>query len=139
MFLNLEMLSLMRNVFHWKSKKQPRVSLSTVEAELRAMAYVTKELLWLRSLLIEVKQNQYVDIPWIVKCDNNGAIALSKNPIVSDLSKHIGIQQQFIRECTRLGEVSFEYIKSMKNIADVMTKALPKVIIVQMNKSIGLK
>ncbi|MDD9322365.1 Ty1/Copia family ribonuclease HI, partial [Acinetobacter lactucae] len=40
----------------WKSKKQPRVSCSTVEAECRAMSFVTREMKWFRMILVDIRQ-----------------------------------------------------------------------------------
>jgi hypothetical protein len=43
------------NLISWKSKKQPVVSRSSTEAEYRAMAHATCELLWLKHLLQDLK------------------------------------------------------------------------------------
>ena len=112
--------------------------MSTVEAELRPMAYVTKELLWLRALLTELGFLNLVDVPWLVNCDGEGAICLSENPVVSDLSKHVGVQQHFVRDCVKFGEVDFEYVPSKENLADIMTKSLPKVTNIKIRKLLGL-
>jgi hypothetical protein len=39
----------------WRSKKPNTVTLSTVETEYRAMAAASKELAWLRNLLLKLK------------------------------------------------------------------------------------
>ncbi|XP_020240779.1 uncharacterized protein LOC109819453 [Asparagus officinalis] len=43
------------NLVSWKSKKQSVVARSTAEAEYRAMALGVTELLWLKSMLVELK------------------------------------------------------------------------------------
>ncbi|XP_039158784.1 uncharacterized protein LOC120288727 [Eucalyptus grandis] len=56
------------NLVVWKSKKQHVVSRSSAEAEYRAMAHVTSELLWLRMLLSEIGMS--TSEPSILYCDN---------------------------------------------------------------------
>jgi len=109
----------------WRAKKQDRVSSATVEAEYKAQTLIFKELTWMRMLMTEISQDKFVEVPWIVYCDNNGAISLGKNKTMSDLSKHIHIKYHLIREAIKLGEVKFTYVKSENNLADIMTKTLP--------------
>jgi hypothetical protein len=45
------------NLVSWKSKKQPVVARSTAEAEYRAMTLSVAEMIWLRSILMELKMN----------------------------------------------------------------------------------
>jgi hypothetical protein len=55
----------------WKTKKQPTVSRSSIEAEYRSMAATTCELLWLSYLLKELKID--VQNPVTLFCDNKSA------------------------------------------------------------------
>jgi uncharacterized protein Yka (UPF0111/DUF47 family) len=52
------------------------------------------------------------------------AIALSKNLILHDRSKHIKIRYHFIRECVERGDVVLEFIGMQDQLADMFTKAL---------------
>ena len=64
----------------WLSKKQPIVALSTSEAEYIALSSASQEAVWLRRLLtttLRVSSNK----PVTIMEDNQGAIAMSKNPI----------------------------------------------------------
>ena len=62
----------------WKSRKQPRVALSTCEAEYMGLAATTKESMYLVQLLRGMDgSNQHVPVQ--IYEDNQGAIALSKN------------------------------------------------------------
>ena len=83
------------NLVTWRSKKQKVVALSSAEVEFRDMAKGLCELLWLRSLLIEV------DFPLSstmnLLCDNKTAIDISHNPIQHNRTKHVGVDRHFIK------------------------------------------
>ena len=54
------------------------------------------------------------------------AIALVKNPIIKNRSKHIDIKYHFIREKYNSGFLDVSYIPSGDNVADIMTKQCSK-------------
>ena len=47
------------NLISWKSKKQDLVARSSAETEYRAMTLATRELIWLRQLLQELKMGGF--------------------------------------------------------------------------------
>jgi len=58
------------------------VALSTTEAEYMALAEATKELKWMRQLLEDLGQGPGKELdPTVLHMDNQGAIALAKNPV----------------------------------------------------------
>jgi hypothetical protein len=57
--------------------------------------------------------------------DNNGCIALSKNPVHHDKSKHIAMRHHFLREKVEDGSIDLSDVPSASNIADLLTKSLP--------------
>jgi hypothetical protein len=66
------------NLISWKSKKQPVVARSTAEAEYRVMALSVAKMIWLRSILVELKMNQGTQMKsWR---DNKSAIIIANNP-----------------------------------------------------------
>ncbi|CAE6232436.1 unnamed protein product [Arabidopsis arenosa] len=60
----------------WKTKKQDVVSMSSAEAEYRAMNALTKELKWLKSLLFDLGFDHVK--PITIRCDNQAAIHISR-------------------------------------------------------------
>ncbi|GKV40339.1 hypothetical protein SLEP1_g47998 [Rubroshorea leprosula] len=56
--------------------------------------------------------------------DNKSTIALGKNPMFHDRSKHIDTRYHFIRECIERKDVKLAYVKTNDQIADIFTKAL---------------
>lgn len=106
----------------WSAKLQPTVAASTTEAEYIASASAIREALWLRKLF----QDLDLDIDNIlIKGDNQAALKLLKNPIVSTRSKHIDVIHHFARERMARNEVSFEYIPTASMVADALTKPVP--------------
>lgn len=63
------------NLLSWSAKKQPSVSLSSAEAEFKALAHVTSEIKWfchlLHELTIGLRQAP------LILCDNKSAIFMS--------------------------------------------------------------
>ena len=109
---------------NWLSQKQATVALSTAEAEYVALSSAAQEVIWLRRLLSEI--NVDISKPTIIREDNKGAIAMSRNPIGHKRTKHIDIRHHFIREQVDSGTVMIEYCPTSDMIADILTKSLPK-------------
>ena len=56
--------------------------------------------------------------------DNKSAIALAKNPVFYDRSKHIDTRYHYIKECIMRKDVQLKYVKSHDQVADIFTKPL---------------
>ena len=83
--------------FTWMSKKQPIVTLSTCETKYVTATLSVCHAIWLRNLLKELGLPQVE--PTKIYVDNKSAIALFKNPVFHDRSKHIDTHYHCIREC----------------------------------------
>lgn len=106
----------------WMSKRQDVVALSTTEAEYIAMAKGVQQARWVHQFLSEIGHK--APLPSIIKCDNQGAIAISENPKFHSRVKHIDIRFHYLRDAVERGEVQIEYISSEDNPADILTKSL---------------
>jgi hypothetical protein len=123
-------------VISWASKKQPIVTLSSAEAEYVAATSAACQAVWLRRVLEGLQQKQ--EGPTTVYCDNNSAIALSKNHVFHQKSKHIDTRYHFIRELVNNGEVHVEHCKSIDQLADIFTKPLAKDIFEFHRNNLGI-
>jgi len=108
----------------WSSKRQATVALSTVEAEYVAMSRCAQQMCWIHSWLDEVKVKY--SLPGLIKGDNHGAIALTKNTKDHGKVKHIDIRHHYIRELIYSGAIILEQVPSADNLADLFTKPLPR-------------
>lgn len=118
----------------WISKKQDVVALSTTEAEYIAASLATQELLWLRRLLNELGFVQEEAI--VLYEDNMGAIEVSKNPKFHGRMKHIDIRHNFLRNVVET--VKLCYCETNEQLADIMTKTIPKVHFEDLRCKIGV-
>ena len=110
------------NLVTWKSKKQTVVARSSAEAEYRAMAHTTCELVWLRNLLQEIGFR--MDKPMKLYCDNQAALHISSNPVFHERTKHIEVDCHFVREKVLAGKINTKHVGSNDQWADLFTKAL---------------
>ena len=113
------------NLVTWRSKKQNVVSLSSVEAEYRALHHATTELTWLRILLGELSYGPQK--PMVPFCDNTVAIEIANNPVQHDRTKHVELDRNYIKDNLNSGVIEVPYIKSADQLADVMTHAVTSV------------
>jgi hypothetical protein len=96
---------------NWYSKKQSTVSLHSTDAEINAGIDTTKEILWLRDLMMELGFK--LKDPTKMKCDNKSMMAIAIDPVHHPKMKYIEVKKAFLTE----------QIEDM--IADILTKALP--------------
>ena len=120
----------------WKSKKQPIVSLSSMEAEYIALCTAGKEAIWLRQLEADLKSSPAKSI--VLNEDNQAAIKLAKNSIMSDRSKHIDVRYHWIREQVAAGTVTLQYCPTDMMVADIFTKPLQRLLHSKFLKLLGL-
>jgi len=104
------------------SKKQPTVSRSSTEAEYKALANATAELMWIQKLLSELKVSHQPVAR--LCCDNIGARYLSANPVFHARTKHIEIDFHFVRERVAQKLLDIRYIHTNDQLADGFTKPL---------------
>jgi hypothetical protein len=80
----------------WRSKKQTMIALSSTEAEYVALCEAGHKACWLRNLMEELGEPQLS--PTLIKGDNNGSIAMARNPQFHKRSKHIATRWHWIRD-----------------------------------------
>ncbi|CAB79159.1 LTR retrotransposon like protein [Arabidopsis thaliana] len=106
----------------WKTKKQPTISRSSAEAEYRAMAFLTQELMWLKRVLYDLGVSHVQAMR--IFSDSKSAIALSVNPVQHERTKHVEVDCHFIRDAILDGIIATSFVPSHKQLADILTKAL---------------
>lgn len=120
----------------WASKRQSTVALSTTEAEYIAASAAVQEIIWCRSLLMEL--NYPCKDPTILFEDNKGCISVSENTKNHGRSKHYDIKYHFVREKVANKEVKLVYCSSHEMIADMLTKPLSSVRFSELRTQMGL-
>ncbi|KAH6556179.1 hypothetical protein KP509_1Z198700 [Ceratopteris richardii] len=120
----------------WQSKKQDRVTLSSMEAEYVSLTLALKQGMWLKSLLEEMKLLPRQ--PMRLHCDNLSAIILAKNLKHSEKTKHIALKLQFILESVQEGTAELVHVCTQYQWADFLTKSLPKVKHLECCTQIGI-
>jgi 3'-phosphoadenosine 5'-phosphosulfate sulfotransferase (PAPS reductase)/FAD synthetase len=71
----------------------------------------------------------YFDIPAkhiMIRSDSQGAIASIRNNQPTQRTKHIDVMHHFVRERIERSELKLEFVSGEKNLADQLTKPLPK-------------
>ncbi|KAL5815116.1 hypothetical protein ACOSQ3_023574 [Xanthoceras sorbifolium] len=107
----------------WQSRLQKCIALSTTEAEYIAITEGCKEMLWMEKFLQELDQKQE---SYVLYCDSQSAIHLSKNQTFHSRSKHIDVRYHWIRDVLENKLLQVEKIHTNDNGADMMTKNLPR-------------
>ena len=108
----------------WKSKKQSIVALSSCEAEYVSLTFAIQEAKFLSQLFVDMQGCR--EQPVLLYADNQGAIALAKNPVHHQRSKHIDIRYHYIRSEIQNGNVELFYVPSESNVSDIFTKPASK-------------
>ncbi|KAJ8628315.1 hypothetical protein MRB53_021622 [Persea americana] len=122
--ISAHVFSLGSGVVAWSSKKQPITALSSTEAEYVAVAFAACQAVWIRGILSELQEQSKA--PTIIFCDNKSTIFMTKNAALHSRTKHIDTRMHFIRDLVTGKVVDIQYCSTHDQLADVLTKALPK-------------
>jgi len=107
----------------WRCKVQSTIALSTAEAEFDALSAAVREAVYLRGLMQEIGLPQLEAT--VVREDNQPCIALCKNAVASQRTRHVALRFNFVREKLHAGLIDIEYCPTAEQLADILTKVLP--------------
>ena len=122
----------------WTSRKQPTVALSSTEAEYMALSDASRQACWLRNFLSQIGQDKLIQLPTELVGDNHGSIFLAMQPAHDGRTKHIDVKHHFVRITAEQGKIAVTACKSEDNIADALTKILPKASYDRFRVELGL-
>jgi len=106
----------------WKSHGQKSVSLSSTEAEYKAVLEVVTNVMFIKMLLeffgFKVK------IPIQIRVDNVRAIYLAQSAGSMGCTKHIDVHHHYVQDYIEDGIVKIKFVQSEQNDANIFTKNL---------------
>jgi len=112
----------------WRSCHLGGVTLSSSEDEYVAASAVAqaRENAYLRALRLLSGFDRSPLGPTCVWEDNGACILMSENPVNCDPSRHVDVKFHFLRERVRAGEIKLYKCWGPLNVADALTKSLPR-------------
>ena len=110
---------------HWFSKRQKNITLSATQSEYNALTAGTADVMWVRELL--AFYGLPPERPTPVLCDNSGAVYLSKDPIVDQRTRHVGVSLHFVRQQqNEFFTIIVHHESAAGQLADFLTKPLAR-------------
>lgn len=113
------------------------MSRSSTEAEYRSVASATTEIMWIESLLSELKVES--NSKATVWCDNLSTILLTANPILHSRTKHMELDLYFVREQVIKENLTVNHIPSSYQKADILTKPLSKPSFIRLRQELHVE
>ncbi|KAK1616076.1 hypothetical protein QYE76_021593 [Lolium multiflorum] len=123
----------------WASSKQCTVAKSSTESEYIAASEASSEAVWMKRFIVELGVVPSALDSLIIYCDNMGAIANAQEPRSHKRLKHIKLRYHSIREYIEDGEVKICKVHTDLNVADPLTKALPRAKHDQHQNAMGVR
>ena len=87
-------------------------------------ADVAKEAEFLRNLFSVLGMPQHGATPLLY--DNQSTIGQTLNAVDQHSSRHLGMRSHFLRQQFHAGRLKLSFVPSRSQLADIMTKALPR-------------
>ena len=106
---------------------------------MEAEYIAAKEAVWLNNFLSDLEVVPDMDKPITLCCDNNGAVANSKEPHSHKRGKHIERKYHLIGEIINRGDVTVTKILTLENLANPFTKTLTEKQFNKHIEGIGLR
>ena len=116
--------------FHWFSKMQRSVSLSSAEAEFFGAMLATKDVLFIRELLADL--GFFKAGRSHIMSDSQSAVNMSFDPVAFHNTKHILRAAEFLRDLVEREFISLSHLPGAIMIADILTKAVARPLFIDL-------
>jgi hypothetical protein len=108
-------------------------------AEFVALASCSKEVEWLRNLLMEIHLWPKPMPPVSLHCDSQATLSWAYSHICNGKSRHIGLRHSYVRQLLTDGVITIDFVRSVQNLTDPLTKRLVRDLVWKTSKEMGLK
>ena len=78
-------------------------------------------------------------MPVSIHCDSQAAIGIAKNSVYNGKKRHIRIRHGIVKQLLKNGVISLDYVRSENNLADPFSKGLPRNVVLESSRGMGLK
>jgi hypothetical protein len=115
----------------WKSKLQMEISLSTLESEYSALSQAMHQLMPSHLLIIELLSilDNRETLKSYISCtvfeDNNGALALATNQLITAPTKYFHVKWHHFGNVVTTGDINVVKVSTKDQLADYLIKGLP--------------
>jgi hypothetical protein len=116
----------------WASQLQTEIALSSTESELTGLSHALRSAIPMMRLIAKLKRHGF-DVPNVgpkVHCkvfeDNNAALEIPRLPKVRPRTKHPNVRLHHFRDCMERGEIAIHPISTDDQLADMLTKPVPR-------------
>ena len=117
-------------LFHWFSKIQRSVSLSSAEAEYFGVMMAARDLIFVRELLIDLGFT--ISKPSAIACDSKSAVDMAFDPVAFKKTKHILRAAEFLRDLVKREVLTVHHLSGSIMIADILTKAVARPLFIDL-------
>ena len=80
-------------------------------------------MLWMKRFLLELGLSQ---LTYVVFCDSQSAMDLSKNSMYHSRTKHIDVRYHWLRLAIEEQMLQLDKVHTDDNVADMLTKVVPR-------------
>ena len=126
----------------WKSQMQTEIALSSTESEYIGISQGLRDAIPIMKILDEMKQNGIPITSSVgsVYCrvfeDNSGALEMAKVHKYRPRTKHMNVKYHHFRDYVNRGEILLYPIRTNDQPADILTKPVPKEILLRHRRTI---
>jgi len=113
------------NLISWSSHKQKTVSISSTEAGYRAVAALLAEIVWIQSLLSELRIQ--VSKPKLYS-NNLGVVLLNTNPVMHSKTKYFELDLHFVRDQVQKQKIQLLHLPARFQVNDPLTKPVSGIL-----------
>ena len=117
-------------LFHWFSKMQKSVSLSSAEAEYFGAMMAARDLAFIRDLLYDL--GIVLKSAALMNSDSKSAVDMALDPIAFKRTKHILRAAEFLRDLVAREVVTVQHLPGKVMIADILTKAPARAVFLEL-------
>nr|GEW19152.1 RNA-directed DNA polymerase, eukaryota, reverse transcriptase zinc-binding domain protein [Tanacetum cinerariifolium] len=97
------------------------------------------EAVWIRKFVGDLRVMPSINKPINMYCDNFAAIIFANEPEIMKGARHFLRRYHYIREQVETGEIKLIKVYTDDNLADPFTKALPRGMVIDHAKGVGLQ